>query len=182
MRDDDDVGAGARDAGASGRANGAAAAAAGADGTAKLMPGGAVRGGASSGGGGGDRGGGGGGDQNGGQFARPLADALVTDEEAGAEEYEGERYTLDDALDCCGRAGYFQICMLLFTGMSWCVFRFGFGFACRALLQLARGKRRRPDALTQLAPRKKNPNPKPKPKTKHHKTTTGWSTPWRSWS
>jgi len=108
MRDDDDV-SGARD-------TAAAAPGRGGDDGKKLMQGGAAAARRSDDTGGNGGGGGGGG----GDYARPLAEALVADEEAGAE-YEGERYTLDEALDRCGRAGYFQLCMLAFTGLSWSV-------------------------------------------------------------
>lgn len=35
------------------------------------------------------------------------------------ELLEGQFYTLDDALDQCGKAGWFQLGMLGFTGLSW---------------------------------------------------------------
>lgn len=38
---------------------------------------------------------------------------------AGIDGFEGEFYTLDDALDRCGKAGWFQLGMLGFTGLSW---------------------------------------------------------------
>ena len=109
MRDDDDISR-ARDTAA------AASSGRGADDGKKLVSGGPA---AASSSGAGVDGSGGGGDGSG-DYARPLAEALVTDEEAGAEyEDSSERYTLDDALDRCGRAGYAQICMLAFTGLSW---------------------------------------------------------------
>jgi hypothetical protein len=35
------------------------------------------------------------------------------------DEDGGQFYTLDDALDRCGKAGWFQLGMLGFTGLSW---------------------------------------------------------------
>lgn len=99
MRDDDDI-SGARDTAAPASGRG------GDDGNKHMQRGAAAARSIDSGGGGG------------GDYARPLVEGLVMDEEGGVE-YEGERYTLDDALDRCGRAGYFQICMLAFTGLSW---------------------------------------------------------------
>jgi MFS family permease len=57
--------------------------------------------------------------------SRPAADEESGSNDgaaaAGAADANDDFFDLDEALDCCGNLGRFQVAMLLFTGLSWLV-------------------------------------------------------------